>query len=228
MQLRTGHIKKKEGTVMTHNVVSLGETKSSPEEKPQKEYHRTPWSGNLDEDEITKPGGLLLAALIQAANERRQQLNDMARDLGVTYGYINQLRNGIRSVNQVSDDFALACATYLEVPRITVLMLAGRITPADAFEDRNMMAAELARAMKFICDDPKWGPLMTMELRNATPESSYAIIRMYEAATGKVLMATHIDLPTLAKEIESLREIQDNRREKLKDYVSRKSAPAHN
>src|SRR5690606_21922382 len=52
-----------------------------------REYRRIPWSGNLDEVELSRPGGLLLAALIRCANERRQQLNEMAKELGVTYGY---------------------------------------------------------------------------------------------------------------------------------------------
>lgn len=178
------------------------------EDASTREYNRTPWSGNLDEDEIQRPGGLLLAALIHCANERRLQLNDMAKELGVTYGYINQLRNGFRAVNQVGDDFALGCARFLGVPRLTVLMLAGRITPADAFENRDLMAGEIGRAMAFICQDPEWGHMVTAELRNSSLESQFLLVRMYEAATKKVLMNTLIDIETLAEKIAALQELQ--------------------
>lgn len=183
---------------------------------------RVPWSGNLDEVELGRPGGLLLAALIRCANERRQQLQDMARDLGVTYGYINQLRNGIRNVNQVSDDFALGCARYLGVPRLTVLMMAGRVSPDDVFEHREMMASEISRAMAFICEDPQWGHLVTPELRKVNLDSQYVLVRLYEQATGKKLMDNHLNAEALAVEIKRLQDVQARRAEKLESYQTRK------
>jgi len=192
------------------NVVTDADAVSaeSTEGIPKKEYNRVPWSGNLDEGELSRPGGLLLAALISCANERRQQLQDMARELGVTYGYINQLRNGIRNVSQVSDDFALQCARYLAVPRLTVLMMSGRVSPEDVFEHKEMMAAEISRAMSYICDDPQWGHLVTPELRKASLESQYVLVRLYEQAAGKRLMDNHLNAETLAKEIQKLNQIQ--------------------
>ena len=187
-----------------------------------RDYNRIAWSGNLDEDEITRPGGLLLAALIRCANERRMQLNDMARELGVTYGYVNQLRSGIRNVNQVSDDFALACARYLNLPRLTVLMLAGRITPQDVFESQDMMVSEIERAMAFIYEDPEWGHLVTPELRNTAIESQYLIVRLYEAATHKVLMNAQLDPRVLTGEILKLKEIQATRAKLVDENNSKK------
>lgn len=170
----------------------------------RREYNRTPWNGNLDEAEIAKPGGLLIAALIRHANERRQLLQEMAKDLGVTYGYINQLRNGLRNVSQVSDDFALSCSRYLGVPRMTVLMLSGRVTVGDVFESQQAMLSDISRAMHFICDDPHWGHLITLELRKSSVESQYALVRLYEKATGKVLMDNHLNVETLAVEVSKL------------------------
>lgn len=159
------------------------------------------WSGEMDDSEIVRPGGLLLSALIRCANERGMQLNDMSRELGVTYGYINQLRNGLRPVGQVSDDFAFACARYLGVPRLTVLMMAGRITPDDAFEREGLMLKEVESAMRYVCDDPSWGHLVTQELRKSSVESKFLLVRMYETSTGKVLMDKHLDTKKLAAEI---------------------------
>lgn len=198
-------------------------TGNVPEGAEKREYNRIPWSGNLDENELGRPGGLLLAALIRCANERRQQLNDMARELGVTYGYVNQLRNGIRQVNQVSDDFALGCARYLGVPRLTVLMMAGRVSPEDLFEHREMMAGEIGRAMAFLCEDPQWGHLVTPELRQSSVESQYVLVRLYEQATGKKLMDSHLNADNLAQEIGKLREIQAARARSLESYNGRKT-----
>lgn len=185
-------------------------------------YHRTPWNGNLDETELSRPGGLLLAALTNCANSRRQQLNDMARELGVTYGYINQLRNGIRQTSQISDDFALACARYLGVPRLTVLMLSSRITPEDVFESREMVANEIPRAMAYLCEDPDWGPQVPQEIRDGSPQAQFLVIRLYEEATGKKLLPERLNPTTLANEVLQLKELQRQRQEAVDNYIARK------
>ncbi len=196
---------------------------STPEDAGA-DHGRIPWSGNLDESEIGKPGGLLLAALIRRANELRHQMNDMARELGVTYGYINQLRNGRRATSNVSDEFAMRCAQYLSVPRMTVLMLAGRVTPQDLFEHEKMMAAEIARAMAFIVEDPKWGPLVTAELRKSSLESQFLLVRLYEEATDKRLMDSHLRPETLSQDIARLAAVQAERAQQLAALASQGSA----
>lgn len=187
----------------------------SAEDSSKRESPRNPWNGNLDEAELARPGGLLLAALIRTADERRQQLNDMARDLGVTYGYINQLRNGLRKVDQISDGFALSCAQYLGVPRMTVLMLAGRVKPEDLFEHQEMLVTEVDRAMSFLTTDPVWGPMITPELRGTGVESRFGLVRLYEEATGKVLMDKRLKPETLAGEVEKFQALLSQRHQQL-------------
>jgi len=187
-----------------------------------RQYHRIPWNGNLDERELNRPGGLLLAALIRCANDRRQQLNDMARELGVTYGYINQLRNGQRHTNQISDYFALACARYLCVPRLTVLMLSGRLTPEDAFESEDLVANELPRAMSYLCDDPEWGPLVPPDVRNGSYQAQFLVVRLYEQTTGKRLLPERLDIQTLSKDIKKLMKLQHQRQLAVNAYVAKK------
>lgn len=170
-----------------------------------------PWSGRLDEDEMARPGTLLLGALLQRAHERGQPLDDMARELGRTYGYINQLRTGLRSVSQIPDDFAMECANYLNVPRHTVLMMAGRITPSDMFESTEMKARQIEQAMLFIAKDPAWGPLVTPELQQCAMDSQYCLVRLFEKATNKVLMDRHLDVYSLSTEIRRLTEMQSKK-----------------
>jgi len=191
-------------------------------ESSPREYHRTPWSGNLDEAELNRPGGLLLAALIRCANERRQQLNDMSRELGVTYGYVNQLRTGLRQTSQISDDFALACARYLNVPRLSVLMLSGRITPEDAFESDETVASEIPRAISYLCEDPEWGALVPPEVREGSYRAQFLVVRLYEEATGKKLLPERLNIRTLAEEIRKLQVLQEQRQKAVDAYVAKK------
>lgn len=155
---------------------------------------RIPWNGGLDEKALQRPGGLLLAALQQCANERGQTLRDMAAELGVTYGYISQLANGNRHVNQISDRFAEACALYLMRPRLAVLVMAGRITPKDAYESEELLVGEIPRAMEYIYKDSEWGPLLTPQIRALDTTSHFGIVRLYEEATKRRLLPQPLDL----------------------------------
>ncbi|MDO8417774.1 MAG: hypothetical protein Q7S87_16360 [Agitococcus sp.] len=195
----------------------------TPEARLAGQNYRTPWSGNLDDEELTRPGGMLLAALIRHANESGHQMAEMARELGVTYGYINQLRNGTRHINQISDDFANACALYLGIPRLTVLMLAGRISPEDIYESKELVIESIPRAMRYICEDPDWGHLVSADIRNGSYATHFLIVKLYEAATQKSLIPGSIKPDTLASDIEKLRIIQAQRREALTEYKARKS-----
>ncbi len=57
------------------------------------------------------PGGPLIGWLFDECRRRRQEYREMAACLGVTYGYVNQLRSGLRQARHISDDFAVSCAT---------------------------------------------------------------------------------------------------------------------
>lgn len=185
-------------------------------------YHRIPWSGNLDETELRRPGGTLLAALITCANERRLQMNTMAEELGVTYGYVNQLRNGIRTVAQISDSFALECAIFLGIPRLTVLAMAGRITKEDAYEDRQMLATEIQRAMAYIAADPKWAPYLTVGLKSMDSESLFMLVTLYEKAEDKVLLPKAVNLASLMEELSKLEAVKAQRNATKLAYASNK------
>lgn len=185
---------------------------------------RVAWNGNLDKTELSRPGGLLLAALIQCANTRGETMAEMSQALGVTYGYVNQLRNGLRQTSQISDDFALSCAHYLVCPRMTVLMLAGRITPEDVFESTELVAAELPRAMRFVCDDPEGGPQVPEDVRNGSYRAQFLVVRLYETATGRQLLSQRLNLDSFAQEIAKMKALQQARREQVEAYVARKQS----
>lgn len=150
--------------------------------------HATPWSGRIDEFESQRPGGLLMGALVACAADRGHGMTEMATSLGFVYSYLLQLRTGVRKVSSISDDFARASAEYLGTSVMEVLMLAGRITPEDFSTSPSDYDQELARAMSFICQDREWGSMVPSEMRAPKAPGQHLIVRLYEKATGAVLL----------------------------------------
>jgi transcriptional regulator with XRE-family HTH domain len=76
-------------------------------------------------------GGPLIGWLWDEARRRGIELQQMAAELGVTYGYLHQLRSGVRRTSSISHDFAASCGEFLRVPTVVVLLLAGYLTMSD-------------------------------------------------------------------------------------------------
>jgi len=79
------------------------------------ETGKVAWAG-LNSAEKSRLGVELLAALFQKANLDGLNLRNLAAALDVTYGYIHQLKTGIRATPQVSEEFIISCARYLKKP----------------------------------------------------------------------------------------------------------------
>lgn len=134
-------------------------------------------------DRTDASGGALMAALLAAATKRGHNLADLAKALGVTYGYLVQLRAGSRPSARISDDFAARCALYIGLPRLSVLLLAGRITQADFFEASATSPKSLAMAYDYIRNDPRWGarvPVLTEEEMQRSKDLVFVVIWFYQ------------------------------------------------
>lgn len=59
------------------------------------------------------PDGPVIGWLLDEARKRNSTLQDMAAELGVTYGYIKQLRTGFRSTENLSQALCDAIARYV-------------------------------------------------------------------------------------------------------------------
>jgi transcriptional regulator with XRE-family HTH domain len=172
----------------------MGQTKSQPR----------PWSGELDNKEVTKPGGMLLAALMATAHSRGQTLAEMASELGVTYGYIQQLRSGTRSTSQISDEFAAACAEYLMAPKIVVLLISGKVSRDDFYIDPSSRVADVTRAFEYIASDPNWVHLLTPEMHSLGLDSKECLVKMYERANGCKLLIEQAQPVALAEQMKKI------------------------
>lgn len=131
------------------------------------------------------PGGPLVGWLFDEARRRGQDYKDMAYELGVTYGYINQLRSGLRSPAHISQEMADGCARYLGVPTIVVKLVAGRITLSDFLYPDESEEDALDRALRQVQDDPKIRQLMPYELALFPQDAKKAIALLYSEATGQ-------------------------------------------
>lgn len=129
-------------------------------------------------------GGPLLGWLIDEAQLRGQLLNEMAAALGVTYGYINQLRNGIRKVSHISNEFARSCANYLGVPTVVVKLVSGSISLSDfawPAVDEDMV---VERAFQRMLSDPNVRPSLPRNAHKLPIPAKRAMVMMYADITG--------------------------------------------
>lgn len=162
---------------------------------------RTGWSG-VSERELTSPGGALTTLLLRAANLRGHQLGEMASELGVTYGYIAQLRNGHRAVQHISRQFARAVANYLsksfgqDIPPILVLLIAGRIRIEDWLPVGEAGNERLRRGLERIASDPVVGGVMPAEIWHCEPSVQQLVVSLYDEVSAQDSFA-HRKLPDL-------------------------------
>lgn len=167
-------------------------------EKKQKQ----PWSGGLSEDEWQRPGALLLAALFAQANERGHQMGEMAKELGVTYGYISQLRHGDRHIPHVSDKFVTAAALYLNVPRMAVMMMARKVLPTDVYENPTEVVNSIDASVRYIQKDPNWAPLVPHNVSEASYDIKFLIVSLYEKAEDLRLIKGRHSRESIAQHVE--------------------------
>ena len=129
----------------------------------------------------------LISWLSVVAAERGMTLQQLALELGVTYGYIAQLRSGARSLANVSDDFVDCAAEMLGLPRISILAACGRIKLKDFYRGRGL-TNEIDAAYAFVRRHEVWGAVMPASIQELDQEGRLFVVRLFEAATGTVLI----------------------------------------
>jgi hypothetical protein len=84
------------------------------------------------------PGGALVNWLLSEAAHRKHDDHQLSAEVGITCGYLRQLQQGQRRVEEGSQAFYAACALYLDVPIIVVKIVSGSISITD-FSVRRVM-----------------------------------------------------------------------------------------
>lgn len=153
-------------------------------------------------------GGPLIQWLLDEARRRRMDLSQMAREVGVTYGYIAQLRAGIRKTSTMSHDFARACAEFLGIPAVLVFLLAGSITIRD-FATRALSEQELAeRAVRQMRADPHLRATLPVNFEQLNAEGKRALALLYADTSGQDVFGVR-QLPEIVRWLKRAAEIHD-------------------
>jgi transcriptional regulator with XRE-family HTH domain len=113
-----------------------------------------PWSGRIDPADLSRPAGLLMAALSQCARERGLSMSQMASAMDVSYWSVSQLRIGIRRLQSLDEDMAAACASFLDRPLLTIHMLAGLLEPAQALATADLTPEDILHARHLLATEP--------------------------------------------------------------------------
>ena len=156
---------------------------------------RIGWIAGMEKEELDRPGAALLAMLLAAATHRQMQLQELATALGVTYPYIAQLRSGYRQVVNVSEEFLTKAAEFLQVPRMSVLLAAGRVRIQDFYPTDVMVKVE--PALRFIQSDGEIGGSMPPSVFAAAPELQLFIVDLYQKATHRNLLGQPVSYQEL-------------------------------
>ena len=109
----------------------------------------------------------------------------MAKECGVTYGYISQLRTGLRKTSQISHDFASACARFLGVPTVVVLLLSGFLTLSDFATRAETADEQVDRALRKMQDDPHIRASIPVDLSQLCAEGRRAVVMLYGEVAGR-------------------------------------------
>jgi transcriptional regulator with XRE-family HTH domain len=116
------------------------------------------------------------------------QMKELAAELGVSYGYISQLRNGIKPISGLSESIVDAAAKFLGLPRIAVMIAADIVKPTDFYSETMDMEGLVDASLKVIQSDPEWGPRMDPEITRGNLRSKLFVVNLYEEATGSRLL----------------------------------------
>lgn len=154
------------------------------------------------------PGGPLLGWLADEAKRRGHTGQAMAECLGVTAGYIHQLRTGHRHLCNISDLFARSCARYLGVPPIVVKLLAGRIAVSDFLNPEVSEAELIERGFRSMLGDSSVRELMPIDLEVLTPEARRALVMLYAEVTHADIFGAR-ELPNLLRYLQQAAVVHD-------------------
>lgn len=153
-------------------------------------------------------GGPLLGWLTDEAHSRGLTQGELASKLGVTYGYIAQLRNGNREVACISHGFATACARFLGVPTVVVFLLSGFLTMRDFSFTHESEEEILERAIRLVQSDPHIRSSLPVDLALLPLDAQRAIALLYSESTGADVFRLR-ELPECARWLQRAAVIHD-------------------
>jgi len=129
-------------------------------------------------------GGALMGWLLDECRIRGFTLQALAAELGVTYGYLNQLRSGLREISQVGPRFAQRAARFLGVPTVVVKLMAGQLTMSDFIPPQQTEEEFVERAMIRLLEDSKASSFISLDRYTADIAVKKDFLSLYAEVSG--------------------------------------------
>lgn len=164
------------------------------------------WLG-FEEQDLRRDGAALLVWLSKVATQRGEKMHQLSAALGVTYGYVIQLKKGIRNTSRISDEVIWAAARYLGVPPIAVRLAAGQIKLADFDLPGERFNRRVDSGLEFIAKDPAYSFLLPPGVEKLSVDVKAALVVLYEGATGARLLSNRDHLLNAVEQLHDLLDV---------------------
>jgi len=165
------------------------------------------WHGFSEED-LRRPGAALLVWLTRIAVSRGHRMTEVAAALGVTYGYLIQLKKGIRETPRLSAEVVHAASQYLLCPPILVKIAAGQITLQDFYGPRDRMAEDIDAAIAHIAGDPDFSFLLPPGVANMSQDVKASLVMFYQDATGRNLLTRKLNWTRILEQLRQMLQVE--------------------
>lgn len=143
-------------------------------------------------------GGPLVGWLEDEARRRQHTFEELARELNVTYGYVAQLRRGIRPTKNLSAELVHTCSRYLGVPPIVVKLVAGIFDIRDFAFPHETEEQLVERALRRMLDEPKVRSAMPVDVHELSMEAKKALVLLHAGTQGEDILHAR-ELPHIVR-----------------------------
>lgn len=176
--------------------VTAGSGRKKSGDDGKKERLRVPDSiPPLSPEERAKvPGARLLEMLFDEANRNNMGMEQLADAIGTSRPNLYSLRQKRRSVPNMNREYKEACARFLGIPYVSVLIAAEVIKPEDFLVPLDDDDRAIDAALDFIRRDPVHGDKVPVEIADADKALKLFVIECYEKAEGKRLLTNRVQI----------------------------------
>lgn len=155
---------------------------------------------------LKRPGATLLALLLRSAHARGITPRELAENhLGLSYAHFNSLRKGHRPISGLGNESIEKIAAFLGRPKVVVMLAANTLQLADFFQSPELLDQNVDAALQFIHSDPDAEMLMPVSAFGVPADLRRYIVRLYEQATGKILLPARVGLKDIIQTVEQMR-----------------------
>ncbi|WP_440995640.1 helix-turn-helix domain-containing protein [Arhodomonas sp. SL1] len=148
--------------------------------------------------------------LFTKAVERGVTITELAEEIDVGTSTLSHLRTGRRQANHLDSSIIERIATWLELPKLAVMILADQVTMADFYVPGrtrlDQIDENITQAIQYIRGDEEWRGFIPRDVDEWRREDQVFVIWCYEQATGTKLIRGDVSYPDLLETMRQYRE----------------------